>query len=81
MYERIVAASRVHESKIKSAVSLLVINGLIYVETMSRGIGEYGVANSYRVRGIEPRHHAGTTGRDVLEAMYHASAPRETDIF
>jgi hypothetical protein len=61
-YSNIEKYSGVSETKIKSAISLLVTHNLIRVDQIPRK-DEPGVWHTYRIVGIEPYRHLGTSGR------------------
>jgi hypothetical protein len=66
-YSNIEKYSGVSENKIKSAISLLVTHNLIVVDQIPRK-NEPGVWHTYRIVGIDPYRHMGTSGRgDVGE--------------
>ncbi len=50
------------DGRIKSAISLLVVNHLVVVEQVER-TGGVGVSHSYRLNHLAPTRHLGTTGR------------------
>jgi hypothetical protein len=52
-------------SKIKAATSLLASAEMTYIERNPSGSSDYGIANAYRVVGIEPYVHMGTRGRGM----------------
>lgn len=66
-YEKFRTYTGVSSGYIKPALGVLNINNLITVDTKLRANGEQGVVNGYRLRHIESRLHAGTTGRAFLE--------------
>lgn len=66
-YDKIRTYCGVGLGHIKPALGVLNINGLIVVDTMPRAGGDKGVVSGYRLRHIEPRFHAGTTGRAFLQ--------------
>lgn len=65
-YEKFRTFTGVSFGYIKPALGVLNINHLITVDTKLRANGEQGVVNGYRLRHIESRLHAGTTGRAFL---------------
>ena len=65
-YEKIRTYAGVEYGYIKPALGLRNINHLITVDTKLRADGEHGVVNGYRLRHIDSRQHAGTTGRALL---------------
>lgn len=68
-YEKIEAYAGIERPKIKTAISTLVAIPLIYVEQIPTDLYETGVANAYRMIGVESYRHMGTIGRrDQLNA-------------
>jgi hypothetical protein len=68
-YPKIEEYSGIRQDRIKSAISLLATHGLVHVEHTARSGGEvFGIANAYRLPGVEPRRHMGTTGRTSDES-------------
>lgn len=66
-YQGIEDYTGVARSKIKAAQSFLAALSLVYVELTLSTQSELGVANSYRVVGVESRVHRGTRERWLLE--------------
>jgi hypothetical protein len=66
-YPKIEEYTGILNVRIKTAISYLASHSLVHVEHIPRMNSEYGVANAYRVAGIEPYNHMGTRGR-MLEA-------------
>lgn len=65
-YDKMEEKAGVPTNRIKAALSLLVVNHLVYVEQNARE--DVGVIQSYRLPQIETRLHGGTVGRqDVTE--------------
>lgn len=62
-YDQINAYAGVHLGRIKRALGILNINGLITVESYERMDGKPGAAHGYRLSHLFPSRHAGTTGR------------------
>jgi hypothetical protein len=62
-YDKIVDYSGVERPRIKSAISLLTLNSLIYVEQVQSLEVEGAVAHAYRIIGIDSYNHMGTSGR------------------
>jgi hypothetical protein len=62
-YEKIEAYAGIERPKIKTAISTLVAIPLIYVEQIPTDLHETGVANAYRIIGIDSYKHMGTIGR------------------
>lgn len=65
-YEQLSAYAAIPERRIKAALSILMHNNLVVVEQSDRKAGEPGVAHAYRLTHLQPRRHAGTTGRAGL---------------
>lgn len=66
-YDKITAYSGIDRSKIKQALSVLVLAGLVHVERMPSDISDYGVSNAYRLSHLNPHTHMGTRGRAMIE--------------
>lgn len=62
-YPKIQEYTGILNVRIKTAISLLASHSLLYVEHIPRVNSEYGVANAYRIAGVEPFNHMGTRGR------------------
>lgn len=62
-YDKIEYYTGIRRNRIKSALSLLAANSLVYVEHMASEENPYGIANAYRIAHIDPRRHMGTSGR------------------
>jgi len=60
-YTKIVEYTRIERSKIKSSLSLLISNGLIYLDGGSFSSDEAG-GNVYRIVHVDSYQHAGTRG-------------------
>ena len=77
-YPKIEEMAAIPTNRIKSALSLLVVNNLVYAEQNIRDT--VGVVQSYRLPQIEPRRHAGTVGRGELNvepADFNAADPSD----
>ena len=61
-YDQIGSYAGVHLGKIKRALGVLNINGLITVESYERADGLPGAAHGYRLSHLFPSRHAGSTG-------------------
>ena len=68
-YDKISRLSGISRNAIKTAQSLLISANMIYVEHIPLEDSEYGVANSYRLIGINPRVHLGTRLRSDPELL------------
>ncbi len=72
-YDKLHRYSAVPNDRIRTALSLLINNGLIHTDRHISTINEKGFSNSYRLTHLSPRQHPGTTGRgldpaDIAEA-------------
>jgi hypothetical protein len=67
-YDGIESYTGIARQKIKPAQSLLAALSMVYVEHTLSTQSELGVANAYRIVGVESRVHRGTRGRWMLEA-------------
>jgi hypothetical protein len=65
-YDKIEDYSGIERGRIRAGISLLIENLMIQTEQQPSSSSEHGVSHSYRISGIEPRQHAGTTGRRSL---------------
>jgi hypothetical protein len=64
-YDKIEEYAAILRPRIKAGISLLVTQGMLHVEHLPRqGEGE-GIANGYRIVGIEPTVHMGTSNRGM----------------
>lgn len=66
-YDRIQEYSGIERVRIKRAISMLVAEGLVHVERIPSSASAYGIAQGYRLVGIDSHNHMGTRGR-ALEA-------------
>lgn len=64
-YTAIERYTGIERAKIKSATSLLAALSLIYVEHLPTDKYASGIANAYRIVGIDPYKHMGTQGRGM----------------
>lgn len=62
-YEKIDEYASVAPHRIKAALSILVLNNMVHIERVPSRSNDLGVANAYRLVGLEPRVHMGTRGR------------------
>jgi len=65
-YEKIQTYSGVNAGSIRHALSLLGTCGLVDVDRVRSEVADLGIGNRYRLIGLHPRQHAGTTGRSDL---------------
>lgn len=66
-YDKIVEYTDIERQKIKPALSLLASLSLVYVEQLPSLTNEFGVANAYRLAGLDSYRHRGTVGRDLSD--------------
>ncbi len=64
-YEKIEEYTNIRRVRIKTAISFLAARSLVYVEHLPSTVSPDGVANSYRVVGVEAHRHTGTQGRTL----------------
>lgn len=69
-HDRIVGYTGIRRHDIKPATSLLGSLSLAYVERVPSSANEYGVANAYRLVGLETAMHMGTIGRRLSPQDY-----------
>lgn len=62
-FDRITDYTNIRRHDIKAATSLLASLSLVYIERVPSAVNEYGVANAYRLAGLETTQHMGTVGR------------------
>ena len=67
-YNKISQRTGVDRRHIRSALSFLSINRLVYVEKVARDDDESYSTNTYRICGIDPYIHGGTRGREDIAA-------------
>lgn len=65
--------SGINRERIKAATSLLASHSLAYIERVPSATNPYGVANAYRLVGIDPYSHMGTRGRSLDGAQHDFS--------
>jgi hypothetical protein len=53
-------------SRIKTGIGLLVSQRLVQVDQIIREDEEFGVRHTYRIVGIDPNNHMGTSGRHQI---------------
>ena len=63
-YDNIEDYAGIDRNGIKSALSLLAANGMVYVEHVPSSV--FGIANAYRLAHLDARNNLGTTGRRLL---------------
>jgi hypothetical protein len=62
-FDKIEIYTGMSRSKIKAATSMLAALEMVYVERIPSAVNENGVANAYRVVGLDSYAHMGTMGR------------------
>ena len=62
-YDKITEYTGIERGRIKSGLGFLATHSLVVTEQLPSGSSEHGVSNAYRVLGIDPLNHLGTTGR------------------
>ncbi|MGD0735302.1 MAG: hypothetical protein ABR976_09155 [Terracidiphilus sp.] len=77
-YSRIEEYTGVERAKIKSATSLLAALSLIYVEHLPTINYASGIANAYRIVGIDTYKHMGTQGRAMT--AYDFDNPEKAEV-
>lgn len=66
-YDKIAEYSGISRNRITDALSFLTVNSLVVTHKQESDINDFATANSYRLRGLNPYNHAGTTGRAEVE--------------
>jgi len=66
-YKGIESYAGVEGKAIKRALNVLAANGAVHIEHLPSTQSQYGVANAYRVAGIDDRRHLGTVDRALGE--------------
>jgi hypothetical protein len=64
-FDKIEEYTSIERQSIKPATSLLAALSLVYVEHIPSLRNEYGIANAYRLAGLDPYAHMGTRGRGM----------------
>jgi hypothetical protein len=62
-YDKIREYTSIERPRIKAALSFLASLSLVYVEQVPSSVNDHGVANAYRVVGVDSYVHMGTRGR------------------
>ena len=68
-YDQMADYTGIDRKKIKQALGILAVNGLITVDPISRQDGMPGAAHGYRLTHLYPSRHGGTTGRADLGVL------------
>ena len=66
-FDKIQEYTGIERARIKPATSFLASLSLVYVERIPSNVNDLGVANAYRVVGVDPYVHMGTMGRRMDE--------------
>ncbi|MCF3972100.1 hypothetical protein [Paracoccus salsus] len=69
-FDKINEYSGIRRDEIKAATSLLASLSLVYIERVPSASNDYGVANAYRLAGLETSVHMGTRGRQFDAAEF-----------
>lgn len=64
-YDRISHYTGVHRNDIKTALSLLVVLGMVHVDSSKSDLNMYATVNMYRLCYLEPYKHRGTTAKEL----------------
>lgn len=72
--DKITEYTGIRRHDLKPATSLLASLSLAYTERVPSNTNEFGVANAYRLAGLEPRMHMGTIGRRLTAYDHDFSA-------
>ncbi|WP_394886537.1 hypothetical protein ACG873_18500 [Mesorhizobium sp. AaZ16] len=75
-FDKIEEYAGVERQRIKAATSLLATASFAYIERVPSNTNEYGVANAYRLAGLESNNHMGTRGRglDAVDSDWSIAA-------
>jgi hypothetical protein len=65
-YDKIEIYTGIDRARIKPAISTLAAASLVYVEQLPRQSGDLGIANGYRLVGLDSYSHMATVGRQDL---------------
>lgn len=69
----IAAYTDIDRNRVKSATSVLASWSMLYIDHKPSMTNPYGVANAYRLPGIDSYNHEGTTGRADAMALFGSS--------
>ena len=73
-FDKIAEYTGLRREQIKAATSLLASLSLAYIERVPSAVNDYGVANAYRLAGLESTVHMGTIGRRLTAGEFDFSA-------
>lgn len=65
-YDKLEDLAGINRSRIKTAISLLLVNNLVQVEQAASSVSQYGVSNAYRLVHLDGGRHMGTIGRRLM---------------
>lgn len=71
-FEKIAEYTGMERARIKAALSVLAVNNLAHIERVPSTTNAIGVANAYRLVGLDTYNHMGTTGRGMDPAVLAA---------
>lgn len=74
-YTKIEEYTGIKRVRIKSAVSFLASLSLVYVEHVPSEVRSGGIANAYRIVGLDSYNHLGTRGRGMTQMDLPGSEP------
>ncbi|HEY5363861.1 MAG TPA: hypothetical protein VIJ49_06650 [Aestuariivirga sp.] len=66
-YKQIEEYADIRQERIKSALSLLTVNGLVHVEHVRSSASSFGISNAYRLVHLDTFNHLGTSGRKMID--------------
>lgn len=72
-YDKIDEYTGVSRARIRSALSVLGVQGLIHIERFDSTMSDSGVANAYRLSHLDSYRHMGTIGREDSNRFLAAS--------
>ncbi len=72
-YDVIEDYTGIDRNRVKAATSVLASWSMVYIDHKPSTNNPYGVANAYRLPGLDSFNHAGTTGRADLMSMFGTS--------
>lgn len=69
-YDGIADYTGIDRSRIRQALTVLAVLGLVHADRVKSTVSSMGVANAYRLTHIDPHRHMGTTGRGMDPADF-----------
>lgn len=79
-YDKIAAYTDIDRNRVKSATSVLASWSMLYIDHKPSMTNPYGVANAYRLPGIDSYNHEGTTGRADAMAIFNGISKSIKDV-